>query len=146
MVLSYCEKKLKLSYLMLGRHQYSAHGAVQGKVPCLDYSLVWIWTIICASRGDSSENGDHHMFLQAVNFFCFDMYRKAFLKAVGPELRNEAKVAAGALAGKNHFPARHSCRMVFLSTLLQSLSNPEQNALQEVVQIAVCKSHFCKEM
>lgn len=36
---------------------------------------------------------------KAVNFFCFDMYRKAFLRAVGPELRNEAKVAAGALAG-----------------------------------------------
>jgi len=38
--------------------------------------------------------------VQAVNFFCFDMYRKAFLKAMGPELRNEAKVSAGALAGE----------------------------------------------
>lgn len=36
---------------------------------------------------------------QAVNFFSFDMYRKALQKALGPDLHNEAKLAAGALAG-----------------------------------------------
>jgi hypothetical protein len=36
---------------------------------------------------------------QAVNFFSFDMFRKALQRALGPNRGNEAKLAAGALAG-----------------------------------------------
>jgi hypothetical protein len=36
---------------------------------------------------------------QAVNFFSFDSYRRAFEKALGHEPGNRAKICAGALAG-----------------------------------------------
>lgn len=79
---------------------------------------------------------DCYILLQAVNFFCFDMYRKAFLKAVGPELRNEAKVAAGALAGENLFPTLHSCRKDVLSTSVPCTCHSafQSNLLVKVAQ------------
>jgi hypothetical protein len=37
--------------------------------------------------------------MQAVNFFCLDMYRKIFTKLAGGIFTNEARLTAGALAG-----------------------------------------------
>lgn len=62
--------------------------------------------------------------VQAVNFFCFDMYRKAFLKAVGPELRNEAKVSAGALAGEAPLHTISFAHVALGSPLVGCMSGP----------------------
>ena len=61
-------------------------------------------------------------YLQAVNFFSFDMYRKTFTRVGGGVLSNEARLTAGALAGGNLTTASPAAVAHATSTNLRAFS------------------------